>query len=421
MDNINENLKYTIPFIKDTFNICTETLDYHADHRFPKSERPFIEIWKVSFLDQTLTMGIKIDDEPERRVFLKITEKELLVGCSSNTTKNHISRYAYYVLRRMASIDSHISFAKYYWPDFIDHNGESKYLDILNFRGDLEIYFKKEYIYFFKPGQHLEYPVYERKFNRPCAYIVNKEIIKSQISTGVGFCLFYCHDTYSTHLPVLIPYLGTVAKTKNSIKSFNQFITDDIDTSEYNFSEVQKSIFETCLDMMHIAAIRQVPYQCDKEPRIVIENANRRRYSKVLGLWHLVLASLTLQPYIHKAIGAWNAKRKVHKGYLTQIRFALETPEICFLWKDKGDYFELSYRLKINDEVLEPAEFLPPYFVSTTKEPSKFYLFQSATDCKINSFFKDRELKIYVLKVHFEKSFKPFFDELGQFYEIIIV
>ena len=419
MDNVNENLKYTIPFIKDTFKICTETLDYHADHRFPKNERPRIEVWKVSFLDQTLTMGITIDDEPERRVFLKITDKELLIGCSANTSRNHISRYAYYVLRRMASIDEYVSFEKYYWPDFMDSNRDSKYLDILNFRGSLEIHLKKEYVYFFKPGQYLEYPVYERKFRRPCAYLVNKEILSAQVKSGVGFCLFYCHHTHSTHLPVLIPYLGTVAKTKNSIKSFNKFVTDDADTSEYDFSEVQKSIYESCLDMMHIAAVQQIPYQCEKELRIVIENANQRRYSKLLGMWHSILASLILQPYTHHAIGAWNVKRKIQKNYLTPLSFSLSTPQICFLWKDRGEYFELSYRIKIDVDIQEAADFLPPYFVSTTKEPSKFHLFQSVTDCKINSFFRDRDLKIFVLKVHYEKSFKPFLEELGQFYEII--
>jgi hypothetical protein len=46
---------------------------------------------------------------------------------------------------------------------------------------------------------------------------------------------------------------------------------------------------EICFD---IAAVLPVPYGSEKEPRIIIEGANKRGYSKRLGLWHNLLASL---------------------------------------------------------------------------------------------------------------------------------
>jgi len=159
----------------------------------------------------------------------------------------------------------------------------------------------------------------------------------------------------------------------------------------------------------------------EKEARIVIENTNKRRYSKMLGLWHILLASLVLQPYTHHAVGIWNIRRKMQKNSMPPIKFGLDTPKSCFLWNDKGEYFELSYRFKINDEVVEPAKFIEPYFISSTKDPAKFYLFESVTDCQVTSFFRDRRLKIYVLKAHYERYFKLFVEELAELYEIIYV
>jgi hypothetical protein len=57
--------------------------------------------------------------------------------------------------------------------------------------------------------------------------------------------------------------------------------------------------------------------------------------------------------YTNHAFGIWNIGRKLQKNTTPSIFFSLSTPKICFLWKDKGEYIKLSYRLRINVDLLD--------------------------------------------------------------------
>ncbi|WP_164675065.1 hypothetical protein [Anditalea andensis] len=50
-------------------------------------------------------MSVKVPDEPKRLVYLKVTEKELLVSCDFDTDRTYLSRYAYYALLAQMNYD----------------------------------------------------------------------------------------------------------------------------------------------------------------------------------------------------------------------------------------------------------------------------------------------------------------------------
>lgn len=144
---------FHLPLKDGTRALTIDILNMHSDFRRPK--RPYLRIKrrKISFHYDLLTLGITLDEVDEERIYINVTESELLVGCSVDTTDCYLSRYAYFTLNDMMSIYNEADFEDYYWPGFFDANGQSKYLMIKFYKGNLTIQPKLRYKGIYKPGQ----------------------------------------------------------------------------------------------------------------------------------------------------------------------------------------------------------------------------------------------------------------------------
>ena len=96
--------------------------------------------------------------------------------------------------------------------------------------------------------------------------------------------------------------------------------------------------------------------------------------------------------------------------------FSYEIPKICFLWKDKGEYYELDYRFRIGKQLFKPSENNTAFFINEELNPMKFYLFESFSDCQLTLFYAERRFKIMILKVHYG-YFEEYLESLRSNYE----
>ncbi|RZK10781.1 MAG: hypothetical protein EOO43_19925 [Flavobacterium sp.] len=373
------NTKTTIPnsrlfklsFLEGTLKLTYDELNSHSEFRLTKGLS--INIRKISFQNEWLTIGIKLDDEKEEKVYLKATLKELLISCSVDTDESYLSRYAYFALHKLMYINDYCNFKRYYWPDFFtSRNGGSKYLTIINDRNGLDITFKPNYSFFVKPGQELIMPTIEPKFNRPLMIFMDKKVVINQQHNGIGFCLAdtYLKSCHSNHLPFLIPYSGVLTQKKNAVKTFTSFVTSETNEDISQFSPMQIELYKICVRMGLITAILKPEYECTEEKLAIIKAETLKRFKEMLTLWQDAFPYLIHQPLTHHyfTYGLRNIRKKPRKMDMKPCTFGYEVPKICFLWKDKGEYYELDYRI---------------------------------SDCKLTLFFAEREFKIMILKAHY--------------------
>ena len=411
---------FRLPFLTGTFKLPYETLNSHSAFRVTKGLS--ISIRKISFQNEWLTIGIKLDEEKEEKVYLKSTLKELLIGCSVDTDESYLSRYAYFALHKLMYINDYCNFERYYWPDFFTSSkGGSRYLIIINDRNGLDITFKPNYSFFLKPGQELKMPSIASKFNRPLMIFMDKKFVIDQQKNGIGFCLAdtYLKSWHSNHLPFLIPYNGILTQKQNAIKTFTSFVTSETNGDITEFSPMQIELYKICIRMRLITSIHKPDYGCTQDQITVIEEDNFKRFEELFTLWQDALPYLVHQPLTHHyfTYGLRNIRNKPRKMDMKPCSFGYEVPKICFLWKDKGEYYELDYRFKVGEKLLKPAESNTVFFINDELNPMKFYLFESISDCQLTLFFAERQFKMQILKAHYS-YFQDYLEKLRTHFEV---
>jgi len=413
---------YALPFEKDSLKLTLETINSNSNFDFTKFPSSAYEIRKISFQNEFLTIGILFHFEKEERIYLKITQSHLLVSCSVDTDSSYLSRYAYFALIRLMSIYQYQNFDNYYWPDFFDkETGVSKYLEIINDRKGFDIFLKDEYSYFLKPNDYIYYPSNEASIRRPKMLFTNRKALDNLHKNGLGFCIAdtYLFSWHSNHFPFLISYRGTLTADKKKIKAFLGFIITNGEGSDY--TPVQIDLCKMSRRMGQIAQI--VGHEIDgPQYRVnLFDDRNLKRFKELFHIWQDAIIYLPFMPHTHHLVtfGFKNIKMKPKKTSMIPCRFSEKTPKICFLWIDHGDYYELSYRFKVGEEIYEPMEKYTAFFIRSEGDSKTFYLFDNIADCLLTIFFGERRFKIFILKAHYEKHFAQFVDALKKKYDFV--
>ncbi len=414
---------FRLPLEPNSVKLTLKTLNIYSEFRRPKKPYLRINVRKIYFRKEVLTIGVKLDDEMEERVFIHVTEKELLVSCTVDTDETYLSRYAYFGLLEMMSIYDYYNFEKFYWPNFFERNtGKSKYLNIINDRKGMDVTIKAKYPYFYKPGHQLITPSLPAPFPSRSINAVSESFIDTLSDHAIGYCLAdtNLHSLHSNHFPFLVPYLGELTKSKDSVKKYITFLTKPGEIPYLQFTTAQKQLNDICFKMMELAPVKSIFYQATEEEAEEITNNNATRKKVLFTLWQSCISLLHCQ--IHQSYyftyGISNVKGKPRKKDLDYCKFSLEVPKLCFLLADKDDYYQLELRFKAQGKTFIPYEFNTAFFISSKTDPLTFYLLSSFADYEVTSFFARHKFKIAVLKDHYKNEFKDFVDRLGQIYEI---
>lgn len=416
-------LFFRLPLEPHTVKLTLKTLNIYSEFRRPKKPYLRINVRKIYFRNEVLTIGVKLDDEIEERLFIRVTEKELLVSCTVDTDETYLSRYAYFGLLEMMSIYDYYNFEQFYWPGFFDGNtGNSKYLNIINDRKGMDVALKAKYPYFYKPGHYLIIPSTPEILPIRKADVNIEPFIDTTSHYTVGYCLADTHlrSLHSNHFPFLIPYLGMLTKGKDSVRKYMTFITKPAEVPYLNLTDAQVQLNDISHEMMELAPIKSIFFQATEEEGQKIKDDNGSREKKLFALWQSCIGLLHCQ--VHQSYyftyGISNVEGKPKKKYLEQCSFSPEIPQLCFVLLDKEDYYQLELRFKCQRKALIPYEFNTAFFISSKNDPMTFYLLGSFADYEVTSFFARHKFKIAVLKRHYKNEFKEFIDRLRQIYQI---
>lgn len=415
-------LFFRLPLESGSVKLTLKTLNRHSDFRRPEKPYLRIDIRKIYFRNEVLTIGVKLNGEFEERVFIRVKEKELLISCTVDTDETYLSRYAYFGLIEMMWVKDFYNFEEFYWPDFFDRKtGKSKYLDIVNDRSGMDILLKPKYVNFYKPGHKLVSPNDSEII--PRAHLIREEVnVDLENGYAIGYCLAdtNLHSLHSNHFPLLVPYCGIPTKNRDAIKSFQKFILRPETELPISFTPLQVRLNEICFKMLEIASITSSRFRSSPEEMEQIKKDNDDAGINVFHLWQgaITLVNSQLYTHYHFTYGIANLSRKPRKKHIEVCKFSMEIPKLCFFRFDKGDYYEIHLRFRIRNRTFVPYESSTSFFLSPKINPMTFYLLGNLSDYKIASFFAKHSFKLAVLKVHYKNEFKDFMDQLAEFYEV---
>jgi len=188
----------------------------------------------------------------------------------------------------------------------------------------------------------------------------------------------------------------------------------------FDYTPLQQKINSLCREMDTVAPIPLLEYKSSEQERKVHRRETFNKMKLSYGLWQKAIPLLQGQPFTHFLFtyGYRNIKKKPRKQNMHSCTFSSKIPKLCFLMRNKGEYYELEMRFKAGTKTYSPHEFNPTFFIHAKSEPYRFYLLDSITDYQVTSFFAKSDFKLLVLKCHYHSHFKAFTDQLAKFYEL---
>ena len=414
--NLSSIQYYTIPFENPDFMLTKEILKKHHENRsvFHYYSYDF-QVRKLDFKNEVLIVAVKLKNEPEERIYLKVTSSALLVSCSVDTHQDYLGLYAYNGLSQLIGHSSKYDFSNYYWPGFFStERGASKYLDIGKDNFGVYVTLKSTYHSFIKPGCFLP----EIKDGRNVQYDrlppLNLNTIFDANEFYIGYCIAYDwnESKYRLHLPFLVPYYGYLTKNGENTKIYKGYITDDINVPLV-FTSGQLALNNSCYEMMKSCEI-----QMDSKD---LGDTVMAQKIKVLSLWHSVIETLAGEKIMYSArVGSlkWLKLRPTRRD-MVKCSFGMERPELVFELHNKEGHYQIELFFKINGIVSSPSNYRTPhFFISGIESPSHFYLINSLQDYEVFKFFKKTNFKVNILKAHYMQFFRNFIEQLGNTYTL---
>ena len=414
---------FRLPFKPGTRILTEATLNKHSEIREPRKDYLSTKTRKIAFRNELLVIGVTLGTEPEEMVYIKATTSELLVSCSVDTHKDYLSRYAYFTLRQLMQYYSNYDFEDYYWPGFFDPStGACKYLIVRKSKEDLRVSLKVRYKGFYKSGQHLP-TVSANVVERRVETLPVPEQPSKNSQMVLGFCLANCNDERyrNNHYPFLIPYVGILNKFKTRLKSITKYVLHEMELAELKLTDEQNKLVEICFEMKKIALVGIPEFYADEKRTTEIHKQNQDNLNKLFSLWQNALPLLLgrLGTYYTYTFGMRNVKGKPVLSSMVPCTFEHRTPEICFLWKDMGDYYQLEMRLSIGAKVHHLQNFNTTLFAMLIYSPRKYVLLNSIADSELLTYFQQRKFQFLVLKKHYQGDIKDFVAQLRMVYHFI--
>ncbi|SDC42847.1 hypothetical protein SAMN04488024_10240 [Pedobacter soli] len=411
-----------LPFECGTQQLTRSTLHSHSEFRKPRRTYLYVATRLISILNNILTFSVNIENENEEKVYLKVTQTHLLVSCSVDTDKTYLSRYAYFLLDKYLNFYPAKDMDNFYWPDFFDATGKSKFLEIENKGNTFEIKLRTKYQFFYKPG--LALPLISGKY-----WVRRSEVqgcsVASKHKNQTEVTAYCVLDPLSLHiqnqdnkeLTLLIPIKITLNKDQRSFKSMLRYMNPSNsyeltveDDDQYLLNNICKEMWKNTLF-----------FQNKNAKTGILSKKYIERNLTQFKLWEQAFPLVSGQKFVYyqPIYGLRYIKGKPTKKDISSCEFSPEIPTLKFFLKDKGDYYTLEIKFSVNEKIFNFASHLTThYFAASDIDPKRFYLLGSPEDAELVSFFARINFSLPVLKKHYHSHFKVFTDKIRRLYGI---
>jgi hypothetical protein len=231
--------------------------------------------------------------------------------------------------------------------------------------------------------------------------------LNHQENKTLAWLRVYSSYRWQSFVPLLVPVSGMMDKAGDSIKSFRKGF-ENINTNtpdEQELYELSKTMFAKTRDEKNWEF-------CDllNGENYISENYNH---------WKQVLPMLAGQPFVYKyrlAKSRYFMKQAPGKRYLQKISISVEQPQIQFILKDKGNYYQLSIQFLIRGLPIKIPVADRLFFIC---DGQRYYLLASLRDVAVAQWMTRFDNLISVLKPNFALFEKEILQAIEAIYPVV--
>ena len=377
-----------------------EDIDFSA--LYTGKPLPYVEDRVIGYNARQIIIGVYSKGQKERKVIFNVSPDAFQVSCNCKSGEGILCAHGYHALHELCRNNKQF-FTIFKPGNLVSIALENKNLFHINYSNPDEFIVPDKslgHLYDFKT---IETTGLEQLSALPAAAVPARD-------TELVWLLVYAHSRWQNYLPVLVPVSGKLDKAGKNIKSFGK-----------GFANIDENLLNTPgrqqLYNLSKAMYAAVPekYLFDPEDLLtgtmhIAENFNR---------WEQAVPMLALQPFIYKyrlAHPKYFIKSTPGRKYLQQITISTERPQLQFVLKDKGNYYQLSLQYLVRGVPIKNPLEDGLYFVC---EGTQYYLLASLRDAAMVQWMSGFDNIITVLKKGFPAFEKEILQRIETMYTVL--
>jgi len=298
----------------------------------------------ISYNANQLIIGVQSQGQKERKVVFNISADKLQVSCNCKSFDDTLCAHGYHALHDLCWNNKQF-FTIFEPGNLVSIALENKNVFHLNYSNPDEFIVPDKslgHLYDFKKIETCEL---EQLLALPSVVIPARE-------TELVWLLVYSPHAWQRYLPILVPVRGIFEKSGKNIKSFGKGFANTNDKNLLNTSGRQQ--LYNLSEAMYAPLSKRHKF----EPEDLL--SGEMHLAESFHQWEQALPMLCEQPFAYKydlAHPRYFMSNPPRRKYLEQITFSIERPQLQFILKDKGNYYQLSLQYLVHGvPIKDPVE-----------------------------------------------------------------
>lgn len=236
------------------------------------------------------------------------------------------------------------------------------------------------------------------------------EIVLPEVNTVMTYMVIYAYGYRMKMPPFIVPCLGVLKKSRDGVKSFEQFRSGTDKDYERYLTENEKSLNILCREMWQSAENSSQKLLNDDE-------GNHLELKKLFSLWEEALPYLCQQDYVYSQLlfHICDLKGRPIKRLAHWMTIGKERPVLSFKLADKGAYYQLDLKLSLGNKVISLVNRNMMLFVYYDGID---YLVASLRDVAVLEWMEKVNNSLVIFKEHFEQFEQLYLNFLKQNYPV---
>jgi hypothetical protein len=353
----------------------------------------YVKTRVIGYNAYQLIVGVQSQGQKERKVTFYVTPDTLQVSCNCKSAEGTLCAHGYHALHELCWKSKQF-FTIFEPGKLVSIALENKNVFHINYSNPDEFIVPDKSLGHLYDFKKIETTGLEQLTASPAAAAPVRD-------TELVWLLIYARFRWQNYLPALVPVIGTLDKAGENIKSFGK-----------GFANINENLLNTSgrqqLNNLSKVMYAAIPEKYTFEPEDLL--TGKTHIADNFNHWEQALPTLAEQGFFYKyrlAHPKYFIKSAPRRKYLQQITISTERPQLQFVLKDKGDYFQLSLQYLVRGVPIKSPLEDALFFVCTG---TQYHLLASLRDAAIVQWMSSFNDLISVLK----RSFPAFENEVLQ-------
>jgi hypothetical protein len=398
---------YTIHLENEPYILSREALTKQVDERLQRKREWFYPKLKfVSMEDTTLKMRLTCRDI-SHEMTISIEPDKLHIACSCNKPVETLCLHTYKALERLV-LYRNTEFFKDYRPNGlmeIAANHKKYFIRKMTEEG-ISVKPKPNLGSIYQLANKTEHLPIDEALKLPPA----AQMPQARDTVITYIMVSHYHNKYLTFL---LPCVGVLNKSLDSIKGFHHFISGTEKEYDQFLTDDQRTLNRLCYEMW-----QQIETQCGS---LIEGEPEQERFPEgIFSLWEKAMALLLRQEFIYGycMYNKRELKEKPQRARIERITLMKDRPHLHFQLLDKGPFYQLHMKVAVRDRNIYKYNTETTFFI---EENRKFYLLASLRDAGVAEWMRKTGGCITVFKEHFGDFEREYLDQLRQCYAVTTV